>query len=86
MAIELYKDAHHQCLMFTDLSRDHGEAVQSNQFLIVNKDTGASIDPGGNVAYNELYLGMMKYFPRKSWPRSWLRMQTRTSLLRWIAG
>ena len=63
MAIELYKDAHHQCLMFTDLSRDHGEAVQSNQFLIVNKDTGAIIDPGGNVAYNELYLGMMKYFP-----------------------
>ncbi|MFN4265980.1 MAG: MBL fold metallo-hydrolase [Aquabacterium sp.] len=63
MAIELYKDAHHQCLMFTDLSRDHGDAVPSNQFLIVNKDTGAIIDPGGNVAYNELYMGMMKYFP-----------------------
>ncbi|HET8871681.1 MAG TPA: MBL fold metallo-hydrolase [Aquabacterium sp.] len=63
MAFELYKDAHHQCLMFTDMNKDSGEAVPSNQFLIVNKDTGAIIDPGGNVAYNELYLGMMRYFP-----------------------
>ncbi|MDE2594019.1 MAG: FprA family A-type flavoprotein [Burkholderiales bacterium] len=63
MAVELYKDAHHQCLMFTDMNKDTGEAVPSNQFLIVNQDTGAIIDPGGNVAYNELYLGMMRYFP-----------------------
>ncbi|HET6786417.1 MAG TPA: MBL fold metallo-hydrolase [Aquabacterium sp.] len=63
MAQELYKDAHHQCLMFTDLTRDVGEAVPSNQFLIVNKDTGAIIDPGGNMAYNELYLGVTRYFP-----------------------
>lgn len=63
MAFELYKDAHHQCLMFTDMNKDSGEAVPSNQFLIVNKDTGAIVDPGGNVAYNELYLGMMRYFP-----------------------
>ena len=62
MPFELYRDAHHQCLMFSDLGRDGGEAVQSNQFLIVNRDTGAIIDPGGNLAYNELLLGMTKHF------------------------
>ena len=44
--------------MFCDLNQHHGEAVQANQFLIVNDDTGAIIDPGGNLAYSELYLGM----------------------------
>jgi glyoxylase-like metal-dependent hydrolase (beta-lactamase superfamily II) len=48
--------------MFSDLSTEGGEAVQANQFLIVNDDTGAIIDPGGNLAYSELYLGMTKYF------------------------
>lgn len=62
MPTELYRDAHHQCLMFSDLGRDGGEAVQSNQFLIVNRDTGAVIDPGGNLAYGELYLGMSQHF------------------------
>jgi flavorubredoxin len=82
MAQELYKDEHHQCLMFTDLTQDTGEAVPSNQFLIVNKDTGAIIDPGGNMAYNELYLGVTRYFPPPSWPRT----PTRTSSPRWTAG
>ncbi len=33
MAVELYKDAHHCCVMFTDLVSDETEAVQANQFL-----------------------------------------------------
>jgi flavorubredoxin len=55
--------------MFTDLGHVPGtdghadEAVQSNQFLIVDGDTGAIIDPGGNLAYSELYLGMTRHFP-----------------------
>ncbi len=49
--------------MFSDLSDEGGAAVQANQFLIVNDDTGAIIDPGGNLAYSELYLGMTKHFP-----------------------
>ena len=48
--------------MFTDLSSESADAVQSNQFLVVNDDTGAIIDPGGNLAYSELYLGMTKHF------------------------
>ncbi|MBA4326805.1 MAG: MBL fold metallo-hydrolase [Polaromonas sp.] len=66
MPIELYRDAHHACLMFTDLIEEDEQAVQSNQFLIVDNGTGAIIDPGGNLAFNELFLGMSKYFsPQK---------------------
>ena len=63
MPHELFRHKGHVCLMFSDLSMEGGEAVQANQFLIVNDDTGAIIDPGGNLAYSELYLGMTKYFP-----------------------
>jgi len=61
MPIELYKDAHHCCVMFTDLVSDEAEAVQANQFLIVNHDEGVIMDPGGNMTYNELNLTMRKY-------------------------
>ncbi|HWP17871.1 MAG TPA: MBL fold metallo-hydrolase [Burkholderiaceae bacterium] len=63
MPIELYARGEHRCLMFTDLMTEGGDAVQANQFLIVHGDTGAILDPGGNLAYHELYLGMMRYFP-----------------------
>ena len=46
MAIELYNDGSHVCLMFNDLVDDSGgSAVQANQFLIVSKGEGALIDP-----------------------------------------
>jgi flavorubredoxin len=63
MAIELFNKGDHKCLMFTDLCDEGGEAVQSNQFLVVNGDTGAIIDPGGNLAYTDLYLSMTRHFP-----------------------
>ena len=63
MSIELYNHDGHRCLMFTDLCDGAGEAVQSNQFLIVDDGTGAVIDPGGNLAYSELYLAMTQHFP-----------------------
>ena len=63
MALELYRDKNHACLMFTDLIEEDGQAVQANQFLIVDDDTGAIIDPGGNLAFNELFMGMTKHFP-----------------------
>lgn len=66
MPIELYRDSTHACLMFCDLVEEHGQAVQSNQFLIVDHGTGAIIDPGGNLAFNELYLTMSRHFsPQK---------------------
>lgn len=63
MALELYRDKHHACLMFTDLIEEDGQAVQANQFLIVDDDTGAIIDPGGNLAFNELFISMGRHFP-----------------------
>lgn len=60
MSIELYKDPHHCVVMFTDLVADE-DAVQANQFLIVNHDEGVILDPGGNMTYNELSLTMRKY-------------------------
>ena len=63
MPIELFNDGRHQCLMFSDLAGTGDAAVQANQFLVVDGDTGAVIDPGGNLAYNELYLGVQQHFP-----------------------
>jgi len=48
--------------MFSDLAYEGSEAVQSNQFLVVDHGVGAVIDPGGNLAFNELYLGMTQHF------------------------
>ena len=60
MSIELYKDEQHCCVMFTDLVED-AEAVQANQFLIVDHGEGVILDPGGNMTYNELNLTMRQY-------------------------
>ncbi len=62
MPVELYNQDGHQCLMFSDLSGVGAEIVQANQFLIVDDGTGAILDPGGNVGYNDLYLGMTRHF------------------------
>ena len=63
MPTTLYDQDGHRCLMFTDLIEEHGEAVQANQFLVVDHGCGAIIDPGGNVAYNELLLTIGRFFP-----------------------
>src|SRR5512142_182945 len=66
MAIELFNNGKHQCLMFDDLVDDSvGDAVQANQFLIVDNGHGAIIDPGGNMTYNGLLMEMHNYFPPK---------------------
>jgi flavorubredoxin len=63
LAIELFNQNGHVCLMFSHLSDEGGEAVQANQFLIVHNDHGCVIDPGGNMAFNELLLTIGRYFP-----------------------
>lgn len=63
MAIELYNRNGHVCLMFSHLSDEGGEAVQANQFLVIHEDHGCLIDPGGNMAFNELLLTIGKFFP-----------------------
>lgn len=63
--IELFRNEHHACLMFTDLIEEDGQAVQANQFLVVDHGVGAIIDPGGNLAFNELYLALTRFFPAR---------------------
>lgn len=60
MSVELFHQGAHRCVMFSDLVADE-EAVQANQFLIVNNGSGVILDPGGNMTYNELSLTMRKY-------------------------
>jgi flavorubredoxin len=86
MPVELYDKHGHKCLMFTDLNGPGTAAVQSNQFLIVDDDTGALIDPGGNLAYHELYVGMSRISRRRAFPPSSPRTPIPTSSDRSIAG
>ena len=66
MAIELFNNGTHLCLMFDDLVDDAANhAVQANQFLIVDNGHGALLDPGGNMTYNSLLMEMHNYFPPK---------------------
>ncbi len=67
MATELYNDGKHICLAFYDLVNEEVDhAVQANQFLLINNDHGALIDPGGNMTYNGLLMAMQRYFPSKN--------------------
>lgn len=52
MAIELYNDGRHKCLAFGDLVK--GEGIQSNQFLIIDGEHEALIDPGGELTFTAL--------------------------------
>ncbi|MBT0569447.1 FprA family A-type flavoprotein [Curvibacter sp. CHRR-16] len=61
MPVELFKSEQHRCIMFTDLVADEHEAVQANQFLIVDDGEGVILDPGGNMTYNELSVTMRQY-------------------------
>jgi flavorubredoxin len=62
MAVELYNKGDHRLVMFEDLVRcddpiegsQECDAVQANQFLIVDHGSAALIDPGGNLTYNNL--------------------------------
>lgn len=65
MAIELYRDKNHICLMLEDLVGER-LAVQANQFMIATDDHLMILDPGGNMTYNGIYMCRHKYFPKAS--------------------
>lgn len=64
MSIELYNQNNHINVCFSDLVSD-GESVQSNQFLIANNGKVALLDPGGELTYTGLYMGVGRYFKSK---------------------
>ncbi|MFO1341767.1 MAG: hypothetical protein U1F05_01305 [Burkholderiales bacterium] len=82
---ELYNDGKHICISFSDLVAEAGEAVQANQFLVVDNGDDALIDPGGNMTYPRSTRPCRVMCRRRSCATS-PRMPTRTSLRRSRAG
>ncbi len=60
MAIELFHSGSHRCVAFNDLVRGD-DGVQANQFLIVDGDQSALIDPGGALLYTPLSIALPQY-------------------------
>lgn len=60
MSIELYNDGQHKCVIFRDLVRGD-EAVQSNQVLVYDNEHAALLDPGGELTYSGLFIGVSNY-------------------------
>lgn len=55
----LYDDGHHKCVAFTMPEED--ESVPSNQFMIMNGDDVALIDPGGDLTFVPLSIEITKF-------------------------
>lgn len=60
MATELFRSERHLCVAFNDLVRGD-DGVQANQFLIVDGDQSARIDPGGAPLHTPLSLALPRY-------------------------
>lgn len=55
----LYDDGHHKCIAFAMPAED--ESVPSNQFLVIDGQDAAVIDPGGDLTFTPLTLQLSKY-------------------------
>lgn len=64
MSVELFNNGEHICVVFRDLVS--GEAVQANQFLVFDNDHAALIDPGGELTYSRLFMGISDYMNVKT--------------------
>ncbi len=61
MALELYNQDKHKCVVFENLVT--GLGIQANQFLIADGNEGMLLDPGGNLTYKHLLAEMADFFP-----------------------
>ncbi|MEH6493143.1 MBL fold metallo-hydrolase [Halopseudomonas sp.] len=57
----LFDNGPHKVLCFDQLVT--GDGVQSNQFLIIDHDQHALLDPGGDLTYMPLSLAVSRYIP-----------------------
>jgi len=57
----LFEDGDHKVVVFNELVT--GEAIQSNQFLIINNGEGALIDPGGDLTHAPLTNAIKRHIP-----------------------
>lgn len=54
----LYNKNGHQCIAFTHLVE--GRGIQANQFLLIDENHAALIDPGGDLTYTPLSIELSK--------------------------
>lgn len=64
MPTELFRNDTHACIAFHDLVRGD-DGVQANQFLVIDHEQSALIDPGGALLYTPLSLALSRYLPLK---------------------
>lgn len=64
MALELFHQGTHRCVLFNDLVRGD-DGIQANQLLIQHGDQSALLDPGGALLYTPLSLAVARYLPIK---------------------
>ena len=55
----LFDNGTHKCLCFSDLVK--GDGIQSNQFLIIDGESGALIDPGGELTFIPLTMAVSNH-------------------------
>lgn len=55
----LYDDGHHKCVAFS-IPNDE-DSVPSNQFLVIDGKQAAVIDPGGDLTFTPLTMGILKH-------------------------
>ncbi|MFQ5518480.1 MAG: MBL fold metallo-hydrolase, partial [Mariprofundus sp.] len=61
MADILFENADHKCIFFEDFTE--GEMVSANQHLIIHKDKGMLLDPGGHKVYSKIFAAMPEHLP-----------------------
>ena len=57
-----FDSQNHKCIVFNDLVS--GDGVQSNQFIIIDNNEVAIIDPGGELTFSHLYMACREYCKR----------------------
>ncbi|AOV16310.1 MBL fold metallo-hydrolase [Acidihalobacter aeolianus] len=62
MSVVLYQNNEHLCVAFGDLvAGAGGSGVQANQFLIIDNDQSAILDPGGELTFTALTVELRKH-------------------------
>jgi flavorubredoxin len=60
----LFDNGTHKCISFTSLVK--GEGIQANQFLIIDHERAAVLDPGGDLTYVPLTMELNRYTKLKN--------------------
>lgn len=59
--IPLYQDKDHKFILLNESESDEEEGVRSNQYLVIHKDAGVLLDPGGWGVMPRVLTEMLRY-------------------------